>query len=73
MVDSCCAPGCQNRRGKAKGKSFYRIPKDPDRRLKWFTAIKRANQDNKTERWEPSSNGFRLCSDHFISGMFFLM
>uniref|UniRef100_A0A671QAI6 THAP domain-containing protein 1 n=1 Tax=Sinocyclocheilus anshuiensis TaxID=1608454 RepID=A0A671QAI6_9TELE len=73
MVDSCCAPGCQNRWGKAKGKSFYRIPKDPDRRPKWFTAIKCANQHSKTERWEPSSNGFRLCSDHFISGMFFLM
>ncbi len=29
---------------KAKGRSFYRIPKDPDRRLKWFPAIERANQ-----------------------------
>ncbi|XDV51949.1 hypothetical protein PO909_020738, partial [Leuciscus waleckii] len=41
---------CQNRRRKAKGKSFYRIPKDPDRRLKWFTTIKHANQHNKTKQ-----------------------
>ncbi|KAG5264187.1 hypothetical protein AALO_G00273140, partial [Alosa alosa] len=71
MVDYCCAPGCQNSRGKTKtkGKSFYRIPKDPERRNKWIAAIKRARGVlNKTERWEPTSNGFRLCSDHFISG-----
>lgn len=68
MVDYCCAPGCQNSRGKTK-KSFYRIPKDPERRNKWIAAIKRARSVlNKTERWEPTSNGFRLCSDHFISG-----
>uniref|UniRef100_A0A668AB04 THAP domain-containing protein 1 n=1 Tax=Myripristis murdjan TaxID=586833 RepID=A0A668AB04_9TELE len=70
MVDSCCAPGCQNsRRRQVKGKAFYRIPKDPDRRQKWISAIKRArSEQKKTERWEPTGNGFRLCSDHFISG-----
>ncbi|KAL7406573.1 hypothetical protein ABVT39_022458 [Epinephelus coioides] len=68
MVDSCCAPGCHNSR-HAKGRAFYRIPKDPERRQRWITAIKRArSEQKKTERWEPKGNGFRLCSDHFISG-----
>ncbi|KAG7511425.1 THAP domain-containing 11 [Solea senegalensis] len=65
MVDSCCAPGCRNRREQGNGKAFYRIPKDPERRQRWITAIKRARM---SEHWEPSANGFRLCSDHFISG-----
>uniref|UniRef100_A0A8D0D317 THAP domain-containing protein 1 n=1 Tax=Sander lucioperca TaxID=283035 RepID=A0A8D0D317_SANLU len=61
MVDSCCAPGCQNRREKDKGRAFYRIPKDPDRRSKWLATIKRArSRQNQTERWEPTNNGFRL-------------
>ncbi|ROL48786.1 THAP domain-containing protein 11 [Anabarilius grahami] len=69
MVDNCCAPGCTNKRGKKKGTSFYRIPKDVERRAKWISAIKRArSKQNKTERWDPPAVGFRLCSDHFISG-----
>ncbi|XP_062339342.1 uncharacterized protein LOC134037825 isoform X3 [Osmerus eperlanus] len=69
MVDSCCAPGCQNHREKDEGRAFYRIPKDPERRSKWIAAIKRArSRQNQTERWEPTNNGFRLCCDHFISG-----
>ncbi|XP_055012542.1 uncharacterized protein LOC129409806 [Boleophthalmus pectinirostris] len=69
MVDNCCAPGCTNKRGKKKGTSFYRIPKDAERRAKWISAIKRArSQQKKTERWDPPAVGFRLCSDHFISG-----
>ncbi|XP_059375696.1 THAP domain-containing protein 11-like isoform X2 [Carassius carassius] len=68
MVDNCCAPGCTNKRGKKKGTSFYRIPKDAERRAKWISAIKRArSKQNKTERWDPPAVGFRLCSDHFIS------
>ncbi|XP_063729929.1 DNA endonuclease RBBP8 isoform X2 [Eleginops maclovinus] len=69
MVDNCCAPGCTNRRGKKKGVSYYRIPKDAERREKWIGAIKRARSlQKKTERWDPPAVGFRLCSDHFISG-----
>ncbi|XP_054594702.2 uncharacterized protein [Nothobranchius furzeri] len=68
MVDSCCAPGCQNRRGQVKGRSFYRIPKDPERRKRWIIAMKRASLQCKTKQWDPDSKGFRLCSEHFISG-----
>ncbi|XP_010785928.1 THAP domain-containing protein 11-like isoform X2 [Notothenia coriiceps] len=69
MVDNCCAPGCTNRRGKKKGVSYYRIPKDAERREKWIAAIKRdRSRLNKTERWDPPAVCFRLCSDHFISG-----
>uniref|UniRef100_A0A8C6PV82 THAP-type domain-containing protein n=1 Tax=Nothobranchius furzeri TaxID=105023 RepID=A0A8C6PV82_NOTFU len=66
MVDSCCAPGCANHRGQVQDRAFYRIPKDPARRERWISAIKRARSAmKKTERWNPSHNGFRLCSDHF--------
>ncbi|KAL0968873.1 hypothetical protein UPYG_G00273020 [Umbra pygmaea] len=69
MVDSCCAPGCQNLRGDVEGRAFYLIPRNPDRRNKWIAAIKRGRCNEKsTGRWDPSSNRFRLCSDHFISG-----
>ncbi|XP_074546650.1 uncharacterized protein LOC141805465 [Halichoeres trimaculatus] len=69
MVDACCAPGCKNNRGDGKGRAFYRIPKDPERRQKWVAAIKRARrQQKKSEDWEPKNPGFRVCSEHFISG-----
>ncbi|XP_059207705.1 uncharacterized protein LOC131986660 [Centropristis striata] len=69
MVDSCCAPGCRNSRKHSKGKSFYRIPKNPERRNKWIAAIRHARtEQRKTKYWEPKGDGFRLCSDHFISG-----
>lgn len=36
---------------------------------KWISTIKQARREQKkTERWEPTGNGFRLCSDHFVSG-----
>ena len=56
--------------GQVKGRVFYRLPKDEPRRSKWIAAIKRAKSNvNKTEKWHPSdSGGYRLCSDHFISG-----
>ncbi|CAM4530318.1 unnamed protein product [Leuciscus chuanchicus] len=42
---------------------------DAERRAKWISAIKRArSKQNKTERWDSPAAGFRLCSDHFISG-----
>ncbi|XP_056441481.1 collagen alpha-2(I) chain-like [Gadus chalcogrammus] len=54
MVDNCCAPGCTNKRGKNKCTSFYRIPKDAERRAKWISAIKRArSKQKKTEKWDP--------------------
>ncbi|CAL8383583.1 unnamed protein product [Arctogadus glacialis] len=35
----------------------------------WLSAIKRArSQQNNSERWDPPAVGFRLCSEHFISG-----
>lgn len=50
-------------------RAFDWIPKDPERQHKWITAIKHArSEQKKTERWDATSNGFRSCSDHFISG-----
>ncbi|XP_077431686.1 uncharacterized protein LOC144057700 [Vanacampus margaritifer] len=67
MVDYCCAPGCRNKRGEKKGRAFYRLPKEEPRRSQWIAVINRAK--NKKEKWDPShSGGYRLCSEHFISG-----
>ncbi|XP_030015473.1 uncharacterized protein LOC115436698 [Sphaeramia orbicularis] len=60
MVTTCVAVGCNNRQDKNAGKSFYRFPKDPERRGLWTAAVKR-------EGWQPSSTS-RVCSDHFIEG-----
>ena len=67
MPDSCCNPGCSNRRIPGSSLSFYRIPsgdseKEKERRLKWLNAIHR-------DKWsEEEIRNARLCSAHFISG-----
>ena len=67
MPDSCCAPGCSNRRIPGSSLSFYRIPsgdseKEKERKLKWLNAIHR-------DKWsEEEIRNARLCSVHFISG-----
>ncbi|XP_041847555.1 uncharacterized protein LOC121643965 isoform X1 [Melanotaenia boesemani] len=60
MVISCCAVGCTNRQGHKPGISFYRIPKNPERRRQWIAAINRKS-------WEPTALS-RLCSEHFLNG-----
>ncbi|XP_077982798.1 uncharacterized protein LOC144437668 isoform X1 [Glandiceps talaboti] len=59
MGKSCCAFGCTNRHKKGCDFSFYRIPKDLDRRRQWLSAINRKNLEPK-HAW--------LCSKHFITG-----
>ncbi|XP_062401089.1 uncharacterized protein LOC134092302 [Sardina pilchardus] len=56
----CCAPGCSNNQHTREDISFYRIPRDADRRRRWIAAINRKD-------WEPSTYQ-RLCSDHFVGG-----
>ena len=70
MVDKCCAPGCQNKRGQIKSRVFYRLPKAKHRREKWIEAINRPEHTvNKKGKWPPAANSkHRLCSDHFIAG-----
>ena len=60
MVHTCVAVGCHNRKNPASGLSFYRFPKDGERRARWTAAVKR-------EHWQPNDT-CRLCSAHFISG-----
>ncbi|MGH0132071.1 UNVERIFIED_CONTAM: hypothetical protein FKN15_066255 [Acipenser sinensis] len=59
MVVACCAVGCSNRQSQKLNLSFYRIPKDAERRERWITAIHRKN-------WKPTTYS-RLCSEHFIA------
>ena len=68
MVKSCCAPGCHNRSGDVEGRSFYRLPKDQERREAWISAMNRGDADKIGERWKPQGDHWRLCSDHFVSG-----
>ncbi|XP_047227319.1 uncharacterized protein LOC124871801 [Girardinichthys multiradiatus] len=55
----CVAVGCSNRSDR-KDLSFYRFPKDPERRTLWVVAVSRLN-------WSPTDYS-RICSKHFISG-----
>ena len=58
--------GCHNRQTKMIKRSFYRFPKEQDRRRRWLAFIGRKNQDGLF--WKPGT-GDRICSDHFISKM----
>uniref|UniRef100_A0A3P8T0G1 THAP domain-containing protein 1 n=1 Tax=Amphiprion percula TaxID=161767 RepID=A0A3P8T0G1_AMPPE len=61
MVHTCVVSGCRNRRTPGTSLSFYRFPRDPDRKQRWINAVNR-------EGWIPN-DGSRLCSTHFISGL----
>ncbi|KAM9486899.1 uncharacterized protein Hap1MRO34_006798 [Clarias gariepinus] len=60
MVHTCVVAGCRNRRTPGTALSFYRFPRDPERKQRWIAAVNR-------EGWVPNE-GSRLCSNHFISG-----
>ncbi|XP_077080745.1 uncharacterized protein LOC143733085 [Siphateles boraxobius] len=62
MPSICCAVSCDNSKSQRNDKKlkFYNIPKNPERRQKWISAIKR-------DHWTPTEHS-RLCSEHFISG-----
>ncbi|KAG7256454.1 hypothetical protein CRUP_001582 [Coryphaenoides rupestris] len=60
MVHTCVVSGCRNRRTPGTALSFYRFPRDPERKQRWVDAVNR-------EGWQPN-DGSRLCSTHFISG-----
>ncbi|XP_041662422.1 uncharacterized protein LOC121522289 [Cheilinus undulatus] len=60
MVHTCVVAGCRNRRTPGTTLSFYRFPRDPERKQRWIAAVNR-------QGWVPN-DGSRLCSTHFISG-----
>ncbi|KAI7808568.1 uncharacterized protein LOC130555783 [Triplophysa rosa] len=60
MVHTCVVAGCRNRRTPGTTLSFYRFPRDPERKQRWIAAVNRKG-------WMPNE-GSRLCSTHFISG-----
>ncbi|XP_026768610.3 uncharacterized protein LOC113526053 isoform X1 [Pangasianodon hypophthalmus] len=60
MVHTCVVAGCRNRRTPGTALSFYRFPRDPERKQRWIAAVNRKG-------WVPNE-GSRLCSTHFISG-----
>ena len=77
MVNTCVVSVCTNRAGVGDSTSkFYEIPKvithqgkqtaelSPERKALWISRINRANFD-----LEPNKMHFKVCSDHFISGM----
>ena len=77
MVNTCVVWGCTNRAGVVDSTSkFYDIPKvithqgkqmeelSSERRVLWLSQINRANFNP-----DPNKRHFKVCSDHFISGM----
>ncbi len=65
----CCVVGCHNNtyRDVPRGIKFHRFPSDPERRMLWAKAIKRADPNKPTDLWLPSDNS-RICSTHFHEG-----
>ena len=65
MQNTCCSPGCSNRRIPGSSLSFHRIPsgnseKEKERRLKWLNTIHR-------DKWsEEEIRNARPCSAHFL-------
>lgn len=62
MAVSCCVINCSRRFEKGSGITFLRIPDGEPKRSAWINAIRRKN-------WMPSEHE-RVCSVHFLSGMF---
>uniref|UniRef100_A0A3Q3N1Z7 THAP domain-containing protein 4-like n=1 Tax=Labrus bergylta TaxID=56723 RepID=A0A3Q3N1Z7_9LABR len=60
MVKSCCVLSCKNTFTKDSDLSFQRIPRDPEARRKWLSAIRRNN-------WNPGEDTW-ICGCHFVSG-----
>ena len=65
MPTTCAVVGCHNRQSKHCQISFYRFPKEKERRRRWIAFVSRKNSDGSA--WEPG-NGDRVCSEHFITG-----
>ena len=63
MPTTCVVVGCHNRQTKQCGLSFYRFPKDKDRRRLWVAFVSRRNPDGSP--WQPGTGC--MCSEHFIS------
>ena len=64
MPTTCAVVGCHNRQSKQCGYSFYRFPKEGDRRRHWIAFVSRRNPDGSA--WKPGI-GDHVCSKHFIS------
>ncbi len=79
MVHFCAVHGCGSRSNRERNLSYFRIPKvrrmdgEKKQELKskqqrmWLANINRA--DIKVEKLNDDNN-YRVCSEHFIEGMF---
>ena len=65
MPTTCAVVGCHNRQSKHCLLSFYRFPKEKERRRRWIAFVSHKNSDGSA--WE-LDNGDRICSEHFIMG-----
>uniref|UniRef100_A0A8C1STR9 THAP domain-containing protein 1 n=1 Tax=Cyprinus carpio TaxID=7962 RepID=A0A8C1STR9_CYPCA len=55
MVHTCVVAGCRNRRTPGTTLSFYRFPRDPERKQRWITAVNREGwvRRNPTDGCKP--------------------
>ena len=61
MPAYCAAYGCCSKNYPGCGVKFYRFPRDPERRQKWASALRR-------EGFVVTDHS-RICSKHFVTGM----
>ena len=76
MPKSCCVYGCTNNIKSNPELAFYILPRKKDRRRKWLNAIGRAEVETEgnvlsSRTWSPKSLHVYVCSQHFITGMFY--
>ncbi|VEN48806.1 unnamed protein product [Callosobruchus maculatus] len=56
----CLVPLCKSTTKRTPTKIFFRLPHEPNRRLKWLKACRRETKDIS-----PKSQGLHVCEDHF--------
>jgi hypothetical protein len=75
MGKACIIYGCKNREsGNGEGDKikFHRIPKEEPRRSLWLRALNKRDE-NTGKAWFPIDVGARVCSKHFIKGMYLII
>jgi hypothetical protein len=72
MGKACIIYGCKKREsgnGECDTIKFHRTPKEEPRHSLWLTALIKRDE-NTGKAWFPIDVGARVCSKHFIKGMY---
>uniref|UniRef100_A0A8P4KEY8 THAP domain-containing protein 1 n=1 Tax=Dicentrarchus labrax TaxID=13489 RepID=A0A8P4KEY8_DICLA len=66
MVHTCVVAGCRNRRTPGTTLSFYRFPRDPERKQRWIAAVNREEETSlNTSKSKPDPQKCCYQTAHF--------